>query len=90
MKPLAVHEHLFIKIVCASKHFLCDDVGGFVMWREKIDAIPGAFIFRRVEAAAITAIRYLNRVGGLRTKKSNAPAGSFAKNVLWVHFFYAQ
>ncbi|SDB36728.1 hypothetical protein SAMN03097699_0937 [Flavobacteriaceae bacterium MAR_2010_188] len=20
MKPLAVHEHLFIKIVCASKH----------------------------------------------------------------------
>ena len=28
MKPLAVHEHLFIKIVCASKHFLCDDVGG--------------------------------------------------------------
>jgi hypothetical protein len=28
MKPLAVHEHLFIKIVCASKHSLCDDVGG--------------------------------------------------------------
>ncbi len=27
MKPFAVHEHLFIKIVCASKHFLCDDIG---------------------------------------------------------------
>jgi len=26
IKPLAVHEHLFIKIVCASKHFLCDEL----------------------------------------------------------------
>ncbi len=29
MKPRdEVHEHLFIKIVCASKHSFCDDVGG--------------------------------------------------------------
>lgn len=28
MKPLAVNEHLFNKIIRASKHFLCDDVEG--------------------------------------------------------------